>query len=141
MIIADTGAIVALVDRADRHHQTVRQAFEQLPDEWVLPWAILPEVDYLLATHVGRKAEDVFLQDLAMGAFAVEWGQDDDLDAAVRILATHRSLAMGLVDATVMAITVRRRARAIATLDLRHFGEVKLPGAPRLIPRDLAQLA
>ena len=82
MIIADTGAIVALVDGADRHHQTVRQAFEQLPDEWVLPWAILPEVDYLLATHVGRKAEDVFLQDLAMGAFAVEWGQDDDLDAS-----------------------------------------------------------
>ena len=35
-----------------------------------------------------------------------------------------------------MAIAARRRATAIATLDVRHFGAVKIAGAPKLLPRD-----
>jgi predicted nucleic acid-binding protein len=57
VIVADTGAIVALIDRKDQHHRTVRPLFEEAPDQWVLPWAILPEVDYLLAHHVGVRAQ------------------------------------------------------------------------------------
>ena len=74
MIIADTGAIVALVDADDRFHRALRAHFESDPDAWVLPWAILPEVDYLLAEHVGSRAGDAFRADLAAGAYAVEWG-------------------------------------------------------------------
>jgi hypothetical protein len=59
VIVADTGAIVALVDASDRYHAPIRALFEENPGAWVLPWAILPEVDYLLGTHVGRKAQDV----------------------------------------------------------------------------------
>jgi hypothetical protein len=36
-----------------------------------------------------------------------------------------------------MATAERLRARAIATLDLRHFASVKLAGSPLLIPRDI----
>jgi predicted nucleic acid-binding protein len=46
------------------------------------------------------------------------------------------ALRLGLVDAVVMAVAERLRAEAIATLDLRHFGAVKIAGAPRLLPRD-----
>ena len=74
MIVADTGAIVALVDADDRSHRALRAQFESDPDAWVLPWAILPEVDYLLAEHVGSRAGDAFRADLAAGAYAVEWG-------------------------------------------------------------------
>ena len=42
-----SGAIVAMIDRDDSHHHRLRAAFEAGPDEWVLPWAILPEVDYI----------------------------------------------------------------------------------------------
>lgn len=136
MIIADTGAVIALVDRKDRHHGVLRALFEAAPDEWLLPWAILPEVDYLLANHVGTRAQDAFLADLADGSFAVAWGQDADLEAAERLARQHRALRIGLVDAVVMTLAARHRASAIATLDLRHFGAVKLPGTPQLLPRD-----
>lgn len=136
MIIADTCAVVALVDAADRHHRAIRDAFEQSSEEWLLPWAILPEVDYLLGAHVGPRAQDAFVQDLAESAFTIEWGRDEDLQTARAILTKYPRLRLGLVDATVMAIAVRRGARAIATLDLRHFGSVALPGSPLLIPRD-----
>ena len=135
MIIADTGAIIALVDRKDRHHRALVEAYEASADEWLLPWAILPEVDYLLGAHVGIAAQDAFLADLAEGAYAVAWGEEEDLDDAARITRQYRSLRLGLVDAVVMALAGRRRARAIVTLDVRHFASVTIPGAPQLWPR------
>jgi tRNA(Arg) A34 adenosine deaminase TadA len=45
---------------------------------------------------------------------SVQWGRHEDLDAAMRIDARHRSLA----------------------LDLRYFAAVSIKGNPRLLPRD-----
>jgi predicted nucleic acid-binding protein len=137
VIVADTGAIVALVDADDRHHAALRRLFEKAPDSWLLPWAILPEVDYLLGEHVGTRAQERFAGDIASGAWAVEWGDPADLVRAEEISRRHRGLRLGLVDTVVMAVGERRRADAIATLDLRHFGAVTLRGRPRLLPRDL----
>jgi predicted nucleic acid-binding protein len=136
MILADTGAMIALLDADDQHHDEVRTIYEDHHAAWALPWAILPEVDYLVAQHLGPKAQQTWLVDLATQAFAVEWGRDEDLDRARAIAARYRALRLGLVDATVMAMAERLRADAIATLDLRHFGAVTLNHRPALYPRD-----
>jgi predicted nucleic acid-binding protein len=136
MIVADTGAMLALIDRSDRHHDALRAIYEENPDAWVLPWAILPEVDYLVATELGSKAQALWLDDLATGAFIVEWGRDGDLRAAEQINRRYRALKLGLVDAVVIAVAERLRADAIATLDLRRFAGVRIKGSPRLLPRD-----
>ena len=136
MIVADTGALVALFDRSDRHHEAVRAIYESDPDAWMLPWAVLPEVDYLVSAHLGARAQDLWLADLATGAFAVDWGRQEDLAAAERLCRRHKALRLGLVDAAVIATAERLRADAIATLDLKHFGAVAIKGRPRLLPRD-----
>lgn len=136
MIVADTGAIVALIDRDDRHHAAVLATYEDQPDEWVLPWAILPEVDYLLSEHVKGRAPEAFRADLASGAYAVIWGDERDLARAHALCTRYHGLRMGLVDGVVMSIAERFMAKAIATLDLRHFGAVELRAKPALVPRD-----
>lgn len=136
MIVADTGAIIALLDAGDTHHRALNKIYRADPDGWLLPWAILPEVDYLLGTQLGARAQDLFLADLADAAFSVEWGEEKDLQAALRTCRRYRALKLGLVDAVVIAIAERLRADAIATVDLRHFGAVSIEGAPRLLPRD-----
>ena len=137
MIVADTGAILALLDKGDRHHAAVRELYENRPGDWLLPWAILPEVDYLLAGHVGDRAAAGFLADLAAGAYAVEWGDERDLARAEALSRRYRSLRLGLVDGVVISVAERLGADAIATLDLRHFGAVEIRGRPRLLPRDI----
>jgi predicted nucleic acid-binding protein len=137
VIVADTGAIIALIDRSERNHRILRELYETDPHAWTLPWAILPEVDYLLATHVSHKAQEAFLADLAEGTLHVTWGEDGDVDVAQKIIVRHRALRLGLVDAVVMATAIRLGARAIATLDVRHFSAVALPGHPKLFPRDV----
>ena len=136
MIVADTGAILALVDNGDRHHAAIRELYEDRPDDWLLPWAILPEVDYLVGSELGARAQETFLADVAEGSFAVEYGKLEDVVRAHAIGRKYRALRLGLVDAVVIAIAERVRAEAIATLDLRHFGAVKITGSPRLFPRD-----
>ncbi len=136
MIVADTSALVALIDADDRHHAAVARLFEEDSD-WVLPWAILPEVDYLLARHVGSRAQRTFLADLAENEFIVEWGQPEDLSRARHLCERYDSLGLGLVDSSVIAVGERLGVTAIATLDLRHFGAVEIAGRPRILPRDL----
>jgi predicted nucleic acid-binding protein len=137
LILADTGAVLALIDADDRHHAILRDCFLREPQSWLLPWAILPEVDYLLSSRVGTEAATAFVADLAAGALVVEWGAPSDLVRAHEITRKYHSLKMGLVDALVLAMAERLRAEAIATLDLRHFGAVRLPRSLRLLPRDL----
>jgi hypothetical protein len=138
VIVADTGAILALIDRGDRYHETLRAIYDEGSDAWLLPWAILPEVDYLLASRVSPKAQETFLGDLAEGAFQVEWGDDGDLARAHELCRQHRALQLALVDGTVVAVAERLHAKAIATLDLRHFGAIAIEGRPKLLPRDVA---
>ena len=138
MIVADTGAIIALLDRGDRHHPALKRLFAANPAAWILPWAILPEVDYLAATRLGPGATKLWRADLAAGAFAVEWGASRDLAAANALMTRYASLDFGLVDAMVMTVAERRKAD-IATLDLRDFAPVRLVHGPRLLPRDLAR--
>jgi predicted nucleic acid-binding protein len=136
MIVVDTGAMLALLDAGEDHHDALRDVYEDSPDSWILPWAILPEVDYLVAAHLGAKARQAFLADLADGSLLVEWGRDEDLAVASRIHRRYASLGLGLVDAVVIATAERVAADAIATLDLRHFAAVAIKGNPRLLPRD-----
>ena len=74
---------------------------------------------------------------MASGIFAVEWGNEADLLVAERLNRRHRALRLGLVDSVVIAVAERLKANSIATLDIRHFGAVKIRGEPKLIPRDL----
>jgi predicted nucleic acid-binding protein len=137
VIVADTGAIIALIDSSDRHHESLREVFEADPLAWLLPWAILPEVDYLLHKQVGGEAQALFLDDVREGRYAVEWHAPQDWARAAEINARYAHLQLGLVDAIVISVAERVGAEFIATLDLRHFGAVEIGGSPSLIPRDL----
>jgi uncharacterized protein len=136
MIVADTGATVALIDRSDRHHDALMAIYEENPSAWVFPWATLPEVDYLVGKFMGPRAEEAFLADLTDGVFRVEWGGEADLERARKLVRQYRALDIGMVDAVVIAVAERLGASAIATLDLRHFGAIAIKHRPALLPRD-----
>lgn len=130
MIIVDTGGILALLDRDDRHHRSVRGLFTGDGHEWILPWAILPEVDYLVAKRLGRRVADALVKDLRDGLFRVDSNFDRDIRRAHELITAYRDLELGLVDAVVMAAAEHHGARAIVTTDLRHFRAVKLKLSP-----------
>ena len=138
MIVADTGGILALLDRNDRHHAAVRTLFERDGGRWILPWAILPEVDYIATTKLSVDVARAFAADVRDGQFRLDANAGRDLPRAVALLDRYADLRIGLVDAVVMAQAERHKAEAIVTLDVRHFRAVRLnlPKPPRLLPLD-----
>ena len=138
MIVADTSAVLALLDSRSPSHAPLRKIFQAHRSDWVLPWAILPELDYMVLQKGGPGSARAVRADLADGRYLIEWGGADDLQRALELDRTYRDLSLGLVDGIVMAVAERLEARAIATLDLRDFGAVKLKGNPELWPRDLS---
>lgn len=137
MIVADTGAIVALIDADDEHHGSLREAFERNPDAWIVPWVTLPEVDHLVSSRIGTDVARAFRRDVAEGAFVVGWGDQRDIVRAMELDERYAALDLGLVDAVVLALAERLEAEAIATLDLRDFASVELSVGVDLWPRDL----
>lgn len=128
--------MLALLDASETHHGALRQLFAANASGWILPAAVVPELDYLISAHLGARAQELFSADLADGAFTLDWGGDHDLARAGEIQHQYRSLQLGWVDSMVITCAERLRAAAIATLDLRHFGAVAILGHPRLLPRD-----
>ena len=137
MVVVDTGALLALIDRDEAHHAALRAAFERQRESWIVPWAVLPEVDYLIATQLGSRTHDLWTEDLADGLYNVHWGDDIEIGRARQLQHKYKALRLGLVDSVVMTVAELLGASAIATLNLRHFGAVKLQGSPKLLPRDL----
>ena len=135
MIVVDTGAVFALIDATDHHHRIIRGLYEDDGSEWVLPWAILPEVDYLVGRFLGRMPRAHWMKDLAEGLFTVECGTPEDLRRGEELCIRYADLDIGLVDAVVAAVAERLGARAIVTLDERDFGALELAGKPMLLPR------
>lgn len=137
MIVADTSAVLALLDADDKHHESLKELWDQDPDAWILPWAILPELDYMVRRHLGAETARLFLEDIEAHRFAIEHSQLIDLQRARALDAHYGALDLGLVDGIVAAVAERLRADAIATLDVRPFSAIAPAGAKKIYPRDL----
>ncbi len=135
-LVADTGAIYALFDRRDKHHKAVRNAVMAEAGAILIPVAILAELDYLLHTRLGQKAEERFLDGLLQGSFTLCPFTLEDAAECKRILIQYRELELGLADAAVIATAERTGVFRILTVDTRDFRAVRsAKGTPfELVP-------
>ena len=124
-VIADTGALYALMDRSDAWHARVVAWWERNRRPVIVPVTVLPEVTYLLQTRIGVEAELAFIRAVAAGEFTIEALGPDDLDRAVEVMDAYADFPLGFVDASLVAIAERFETREVLTTDRRHFSAVR----------------
>ena len=124
-IVADTGAIFALIDSSDAWHGRVRDWWGSATRNVVLPVTILPEVSYLLQKRIGSAAQEALVRAIADGELVVEHLDDEDFPRIADIMHAYRDLPLGFVDASVAAVAERLETRDILTTDRKHFGIVR----------------
>lgn len=127
-VVADTGAIYALLDRDDAWHDRVRRWWEEEGGDAtvLLPVTTLPEICWLLASRISLRAELAFVEAVAEGEFATEPLLEEDLARTVDLLRTYADSPLGFVDGSIAAIAERLGTRQLLTTDRRHFGMVRL---------------
>jgi predicted nucleic acid-binding protein len=114
-----------MMDRDDAWHDRVVAFLDTSQSELVVPVTVLPEVCYLISTHLGPEAEIQFLQSIHRQELTVEFLKKEDLRRAVEIMAKYADHALGLVDASVVAVAERLKIRDILTTDRRDFSLVR----------------
>jgi len=122
-LLVDTGILFALADTSDAWHRKARAYIASLHDTLLVPITVLPEVAYLLHERIGPAAERAFVQSIADRELAVEEVHVRDWRRVEQLMGEYE--AIGMVDATVIAMAERLKLNTIATTDRRHFGMVK----------------
>lgn len=132
----DTSVAVAFMNRRDDDHERVVAWIEAVGEDLFTTPLIVAEIDHLVSRGGGPDAASAFYDDLASGAYIVEWWPE----AVTEIVKASREHAdIGLADASLLALAARLGTTRIATLDERHFRAVRpLTGetAFTLLPAD-----
>lgn len=130
-VVADTGALYALVDAGDVWHARVTTWWRSNSSAIVIPVTVLPEICSLLQTRIGPAAELAFVQGLAEDEFTVEPTESEDFVRAASLIDQYADLPLGFVDASIVAMAERLEARDVLTTDRRHFSVVRPRHAKR----------
>lgn len=125
MIIADTSGLLALFNRTEPEHESVRQLAAERIEPLVVSPYVVAEVDHLVATRVGVAAELAVLGELASGAYLLAGFEVADLAKAAEVIARYRDQSIGVTDASIVVLADRFSSREILTLDRRHFGVLR----------------
>jgi len=79
---------------------------------------IVAEIDHLVSHGGGTDAALAFYEDLASGAYVVEWWPEA---VAETVTTARKHQEIGLADASLLALAARLGTVRVATLDERHF--------------------
>ncbi|HEX7300201.1 MAG TPA: PIN domain-containing protein [Solirubrobacteraceae bacterium] len=133
-IVLDTGAVIAILDDDDRHHQRAMGWLAGVDEDLITTPLALAEMDHFAHKMGGHDAASVLWQDFEAGAYAVRWWADA-LGQTINI--ARRYPWLDLADASLVALAGVLRTDRIATFD-QHFRSLTTPdGGPFvLLPAD-----
>ena len=127
-LICDTGALLDYLVESAPDHRLFHNAIDRARTRYV-PALVLADVDYFLRDE--RRAMQVFMQDVARGAFTYVPPSLGQLSRAMEIDRRYEDLGLGLVDGSVVALAEALGVRRLATRDVRHFAAVRLHDGSR----------
>ncbi|MGH3147173.1 MAG: type II toxin-antitoxin system VapC family toxin [Rubrobacter sp.] len=120
--MVDTSVVVAFMNRRDDYHGRVVAWMEKVEEDLFTTPLIVAEIDDLVSRSGGTNAALAFYDDLASGAYLVEWWPEA-VSETVSVASEHRDI--GLADASLVSLAAWLGTTRVATLDERHFRVVR----------------
>jgi predicted nucleic acid-binding protein len=127
--IADTGPLVAFLDRAERHHRWVVERIDELDAPLLVCEPVLAEAMHLLARL--PVAQDALLALLENGALRIALSAEEHVQELRRLLRKYRDQPMSFADACIVRMAELHEHHSVLTLDsdflvYRKHGRVPL---------------
>lgn len=119
MILADTGPLVAILNRGDAFHRPCVAALHQLAPPLVTTWPVLTEA-FSLLEEAGRGAQEALIRLVCNGALVVH-----DVTNTARLLELLHKYAdrpMDLADGSLVVLAEQLGVYRVFTLDRADFG-------------------
>jgi predicted nucleic acid-binding protein len=127
--LADTGALLAYLDRSDRWHSRCRAALTELRLPLVTSLAVVTELFHLVGDHP-REVEAAwgFVRSGALTVLPLSDLELADLEALMR---RYRDRPMDLADATLVHLAERESVSTVFTIDHDDFETYRIGGRKR----------
>lgn len=138
MILLDTSGLLGWLDASQRLHAEIASCMLDESPPFLLSPFVLAELDYLLATRVGSRAQQALLEEVERGALELAAFTRSEVGAALELIRRFEDLEIGLADASIVVLAERHSCARLLTLDERHFRLLPGPsGQPfTLVPAD-----
>lgn len=114
-IVIDTGPLVAILNRRDRHHAWVREVLDTVEPPVFTCEAVISEACFLLRRS--RGGQDSVLAMLAEDVLRVEFRLADEVTALQDLMKRFANVPMSLADACLVRMTELETRSAVLTLD------------------------
>jgi predicted nucleic acid-binding protein len=132
--LTDSGPLVALLNRLDKHHPWAREQFDHVPcPVWTCEGA-LTEAAYLLQTD-GLPPWSV-LELLEREIIAVRFDLESNLDRVLSLMKKYADTPMDFVDACLVSMTEAKRDCRLLTIDsdFQIYRRFERQAIPLIIP-------
>ena len=127
--LADTGALLAYLDRTDRWHEPCLAAFAELHLPLITSQAVLTELFHLTADHPGEV--EITWKFIRSGALTIATIDDRDLPDIEALMKKYRDRPMDFADATLVHLAQRDSLSSIFTIDHNDFETYRIDGRKR----------
>jgi predicted nucleic acid-binding protein len=118
VILADTGALVALLDRRGKFHAWAVEQTRTMRPPLITCEAVLAELCFLVAA--GPNGIATVRANLASGAWAVDFSIKTEWERVFALMDTYSDQPMSLADGCLVRMSEQRPDSRVFTLD-RHF--------------------
>jgi predicted nucleic acid-binding protein len=127
--LIDSGAIVAMLDRADPWHRLCQDAFRQLHLPLLTSEAVLTEVFHFVG-EVQSRMENAW-KFVRSGALVLARIDQDELPQIHALMSQYWDRPMDFADATLVHLAKRESISAILTIDHADFATYRIEGKRR----------
>lgn len=114
-VILDTGPLVALLNRHDRHHQWAKDQWAQIDPPLLTCEAILAEACFLVQPFAG--GQTAVLEMVRRSVLDLSFGLAEEAAAVSRLLKKYQDVPMSLADGCLVRMAERHSKSVVFTLD------------------------
>ena len=114
-VVVDTGPLVALLNRRDRHHAWVRQVLDTVEPPIFSCEAVVSEACFLLSRLAG--GQDALLELLANDVVRIDFRLHTEIETVRGLMRKFATVPMSLADACLVRMSELDAQTTIVTLD------------------------
>jgi predicted nucleic acid-binding protein len=129
--LVDTGAVVALINRADRFHPQAAAWFRGFRGRLLTTEAVVTETAYVLASSPEHQQAALAWIQRARQAGILEVAAMEDYAALARIISKYADLPCDYADASLVWLAEKTGVLQIATIDQGDFSVYRVRGRRR----------
>ena len=127
--LADTGGLLAYLDRADRWHDPCRSAFSVFRLPLVTSTAVLTELFHLVGDD--RRERQITWEFVRSGVLTVATLSDRDLPGLEILMRRYHDRPMDFADATLVHLAERESLSTVFTVDHDDFETYRIGARKR----------